>query len=40
LSYNHLKGKIPTGIQIQSFEATDFVGNNLCGPPDVIPLAI
>ncbi|TKY45184.1 Brassinosteroid LRR receptor kinase [Spatholobus suberectus] len=33
LSYNHLKGKIPTGTQIQSFEASNFVGNNLCGPP-------
>ncbi|KAL2334669.1 hypothetical protein Fmac_015882 [Flemingia macrophylla] len=33
LSHNHLKGKIPPGTQIQSFEASNFVGNNLCGPP-------
>ncbi|XLR10077.1 hypothetical protein S83_038015 [Arachis hypogaea] len=33
LSYNHLEGKIPTGTQLQSFEASDFVGNKLCGPP-------
>ncbi|KAL2334702.1 hypothetical protein Fmac_015915 [Flemingia macrophylla] len=33
MSHNHLKGKIPTGTQIQSFETSDFAGNNLCGPP-------
>ncbi|XP_014502138.1 probable leucine-rich repeat receptor-like protein kinase At1g35710 [Vigna radiata var. radiata] len=33
LSHNHLEGEIPTGTQIQSFETSDFVGNNLCGPP-------
>ncbi|XP_027925463.1 receptor-like protein EIX2 [Vigna unguiculata] len=33
LSHNHLKGEIPIGTQIQSFEASDFIGNNLCGPP-------
>ncbi|XP_020973158.1 receptor-like protein 2 [Arachis ipaensis] len=33
LSYNHLEGKIPMGTQLQSFEASDFVGNKLCGPP-------
>ncbi|RYR55655.1 hypothetical protein Ahy_A06g030840 [Arachis hypogaea] len=33
LSYNHLEGKIPTGTQLQSFEASDFVGNKLSGPP-------
>ncbi|MED6210449.1 hypothetical protein PIB30_064218 [Stylosanthes scabra] len=33
LSYNHLEGKIPSGTQLQSFEASNFVGNNLCGPP-------
>ncbi|XP_027359460.1 receptor-like protein EIX1 [Abrus precatorius] len=33
LSYNHLKGKIPTGTQLQSLEASNFVGNNLCGEP-------
>ncbi|KAI9112637.1 hypothetical protein K1719_016303 [Acacia pycnantha] len=32
-SYNDLMGKIPTGTQIQSFEASSFVGNDLCGPP-------
>ncbi|WVZ15030.1 hypothetical protein V8G54_012596 [Vigna mungo] len=40
LSRNQLTGKIPptisTGTQIQSFEALDFVGNNLCGPPLLI----
>ncbi|WVZ15957.1 hypothetical protein V8G54_013523 [Vigna mungo] len=34
LSYNHLNGKIPTGTQLQySFDASNFIGNNLCGPP-------
>ncbi|XP_028789652.1 receptor-like protein EIX2 [Neltuma alba] len=33
LSSNNLMGKIPTGSQLQSFEASSFVGNNLCGPP-------
>ncbi|KAL2334703.1 hypothetical protein Fmac_015916 [Flemingia macrophylla] len=33
MSYNHLKGKIPTGTQIQSFEVSNFGGNNLYGPP-------
>ncbi|KAL2335363.1 hypothetical protein Fmac_016576 [Flemingia macrophylla] len=33
LSYNHLKGKIPIGTQLQSFDASNFIGNNLCGPP-------
>ncbi|KAK4280108.1 hypothetical protein QN277_011776 [Acacia crassicarpa] len=33
LSYNDLMGKIPMGTQIQSFEASSFVGNDLCGPP-------
>ncbi|XP_027357262.1 receptor-like protein EIX2 [Abrus precatorius] len=33
LSYNHLKGKIPTRTQLQSLEASNFVGNNLCGEP-------
>ncbi|KAL2334706.1 hypothetical protein Fmac_015919 [Flemingia macrophylla] len=33
MSHNHLNGKIPTGTQIQSFGASDFAGNNLCGPP-------
>ena len=33
VSYNHLKGKIPTGTQLQTFDASRFIGNNLCGPP-------
>ncbi|KAK7315046.1 hypothetical protein VNO77_33578 [Canavalia gladiata] len=32
-SYNHLKGKIPTSTQLQTLEASNFVGNNLCGLP-------
>ncbi|XP_054816928.1 receptor-like protein EIX2 [Prosopis cineraria] len=33
LSFNNLRGKIPMGTQLQSFEASCFVGNDLCGPP-------
>jgi len=33
LSYNHLKGKIPIANQLQTFDASNFIGNNLCGPP-------
>ncbi|KAF3432431.1 hypothetical protein FNV43_RR27171 [Rhamnella rubrinervis] len=33
LSYNNLTGMIPLGTQLQSFTATSFIGNNLCGPP-------
>jgi len=33
LSYNHLEGKIPSGTQLQTFNVTNFIGNNLCGPP-------
>ncbi|XP_025981920.1 receptor-like protein EIX2 [Glycine max] len=33
VAYNHLKGKIPTGTQLQTFDASSFIGNNLCGPP-------
>jgi len=34
LSFNHLVGKIPTGTQLQSFEASSFRGNDgLYGPP-------
>ncbi|GAU38162.1 hypothetical protein TSUD_263880 [Trifolium subterraneum] len=34
LSFNHLVGKIPTGTQLQSFEASSFEGNyGLYGPP-------
>ena len=32
LSYNHLKEKIPTRTQLQTFDASRFIGNNLCGP--------
>ncbi|CAL5332280.1 unnamed protein product [Camellia sinensis] len=33
LSYNNLTGKIPLSTQLQSFNASSFVGNNLCGLP-------
>ncbi|KAI4354352.1 hypothetical protein L6164_003222 [Bauhinia variegata] len=33
LSFNNLSGKIPTGTQLQSFEESSFIGNNLCGLP-------
>ncbi|XP_059627597.1 receptor-like protein EIX2 [Cornus florida] len=33
LSYNNLSGKIPSSTQLQSFNASNFVGNSLCGPP-------
>ena len=33
LSNNNLIGKIPLSTQIQSFEASNFIGNKLCGPP-------
>uniref|UniRef100_A0A5B7CAL4 Leucine-rich repeat-containing N-terminal plant-type domain-containing protein n=1 Tax=Davidia involucrata TaxID=16924 RepID=A0A5B7CAL4_DAVIN len=33
LSYNNLSGKIPSSTQLQSFQASRFIGNNLCGPP-------
>ncbi|CAL5339668.1 unnamed protein product [Camellia sinensis] len=33
LSYNSLFGKIPSGAQLQSFHASSFTGNKLCGPP-------
>ena len=34
LSYTHFSGKIPSSAQLQSFEASDFVGNPaLCGLP-------
>ena len=34
LSHNHLSGVIPTGTQIQSFNASSYEDNlNLCGPP-------
>ncbi|XP_019172750.1 PREDICTED: LRR receptor-like serine/threonine-protein kinase GSO1 [Ipomoea nil] len=33
LSYNNLSGKIPSGTQLQGFNASCYIGNNLCGPP-------
>ncbi|XVF49433.1 hypothetical protein PTKIN_Ptkin04bG0011400 [Pterospermum kingtungense] len=33
VAHNKLTGKIPTSTQLQSFDASNFAGNNLCGPP-------
>ncbi|KAH9646690.1 hypothetical protein KPL70_024948 [Citrus sinensis] len=33
LSYNNLSGKIPSGTQLQSFNASTYAGNELCGLP-------
>uniref|UniRef100_A0A2N9EWM9 Leucine-rich repeat-containing N-terminal plant-type domain-containing protein n=1 Tax=Fagus sylvatica TaxID=28930 RepID=A0A2N9EWM9_FAGSY len=33
LSNNHLIGRIPSSTQLQSLNASSFVGNKLCGPP-------
>ncbi|KAK9209693.1 hypothetical protein WN944_002061 [Citrus x changshan-huyou] len=33
LSYNNLSGEIPTSTQLQSFDASCFIGNDLCGSP-------
>ncbi|XP_059663807.1 receptor-like protein EIX1 [Cornus florida] len=33
LSYNYLSGKIPSSTQLQSFDVSSFIGNDLCGPP-------
>ncbi|GLT83934.1 hypothetical protein SLE2022_021970 [Rubroshorea leprosula] len=33
LAYNNLTGKIPSSTQLQSFNASCFAGNTLCGPP-------
>ncbi|XP_044473229.1 receptor-like protein EIX2 [Mangifera indica] len=33
LSNNNLIGEIPSSTQLQSFEASSFIGNELCGPP-------
>ena len=34
LSCNNLSGKIPEGTQLQSYDATSYMGNpQLCGPP-------
>ncbi|KAK2991191.1 hypothetical protein RJ640_002305, partial [Escallonia rubra] len=33
LSFNNLSGRVPTSTQLQSFNASCFIGNKLCGPP-------
>lgn len=33
LSYNKLVGRIPESTQLQTFNASSFMGNDLCGPP-------
>ncbi|KAL8466902.1 hypothetical protein ACS0TY_035830 [Phlomoides rotata] len=33
LSHNNLTGRIPESTQLQSLDASSFIGNNLCGPP-------
>ncbi|GLT39866.1 hypothetical protein SLA2020_140330 [Shorea laevis] len=33
LAYNNLTGKIPSSTQLQSFSASNFAGNSVCGPP-------
>ncbi|KAJ4725086.1 Leucine-rich repeat receptor protein kinase [Melia azedarach] len=33
LSNNNLSGKIPLSTQLQSMDASSFIGNNLCGSP-------
>ncbi|KAK9994490.1 hypothetical protein SO802_024193 [Lithocarpus litseifolius] len=33
LSNNNLTGRIPLGTQLQSFNASNYIGNKLCGPP-------
>ncbi|XVE56445.1 hypothetical protein DITRI_Ditri04bG0009900 [Diplodiscus trichospermus] len=33
VAYNNLTGKIPSSTQLRSFDASNFAGNNLCGPP-------
>ena len=33
LSYNDLSGTIPLSTQLQSFDASSYIGNQLCGPP-------
>ncbi|KAH6806763.1 hypothetical protein C2S51_031594 [Perilla frutescens var. frutescens] len=32
LSFNKLRGRIPESTQLSTFEASSFMGNNLCGP--------
>ncbi|GMN44212.1 hypothetical protein TIFTF001_013403 [Ficus carica] len=33
VSYNNLSGEIPLSTQLQRMEASNFIGNQLCGPP-------
>ncbi|XP_050238853.1 receptor-like protein EIX2 [Mercurialis annua] len=33
LSYNDLSGEIPSSTQLQSVDASSYLGNKLCGPP-------
>ncbi|GFQ01225.1 probable leucine-rich repeat receptor-like protein kinase at5g63930 [Phtheirospermum japonicum] len=33
LSNNNLTGEIPESAQLQGFDESSFIGNNLCGPP-------
>ncbi|WCJ36650.1 disease resistance family protein / LRR family protein [Euphorbia peplus] len=33
ISYNNLSGQIPSSTQLQSLDASTYIGNNLCGPP-------
>nr|XP_015878501.1 probably inactive leucine-rich repeat receptor-like protein kinase IMK2 [Ziziphus jujuba var. spinosa] len=33
LSFNNLSGKIPSNTPLQNFNASSFIGNELCGPP-------
>ena len=34
LSFNNFTGKIPSGTQLQGFDAISYIGNSdLCGPP-------
>lgn len=33
VSYNNLSGEIPLSTQLQSMEASNFIANQLCGPP-------
>ncbi|XP_025014940.2 receptor-like protein EIX2 [Ricinus communis] len=41
LSYNDLSGEIPSSTQLQSQDASSFVGNNrLCGPPLAISCTV
>ncbi|KAL8467051.1 hypothetical protein ACS0TY_035945 [Phlomoides rotata] len=33
LSCNNLSGRIPESTQLRGMDASQFAGNNLCGPP-------